>query len=221
MIVRVFNDLEAMSDEAAHLFIQQAKEATGKFKVGLAGGSTPKQFYESLAAAPFRDAVDWSNVEIFFGDERWVPPTDPESNEGMARAALLDHVPIPPSQVFPMYRPGAVQAAADSYDALLKESGPLDLVFLGMGDDGHTASLFPGIPELWVRDRLVVATESPKGVRIRLTMTVRALQAAKLLVFLVSGANKAEPLQRALADDDSNRPPSGLVAKDARQPSGS
>ena len=217
MIVRVFRDLEALSQEAASLFAQQARETTGNFKVGLAGGSTPRRTYELLAASPFRDAVDWSAVEIFFGDERWVPPSDPESNEGMARAALLDHVPIPHGQIFPMYRPGSVQDGADAYDALLRASGPLDVVFLGMGDDGHTASLFPGAPELWVRDRLTVATTSPKGVSQRVTMTVRALQAAHLLVYLVSGENKAEPLQRALADDDSNRPPSGLVAKDARQ----
>ena len=217
MIVRVFTDLEALSHEAAQLFVQQAREATGNFKVALAGGNTPMRLYELLAGAPYRDSVDWSKVEVFFGDERWVAPSDPESNEGTARAALLDHVPIPINQVFPMYTGGDVQAGANAYEALLEDKSPLDLVLLGMGDDGHTASLFPGIPELWVRDRLVVPTTSPKGVPQRLSMTMRALQASKLLVFLVSGAEKKEPLQRALADDDSNRPPSGLVAKGAQQ----
>ena len=217
MIVRVFSDLEALSHEAAQLFVQQAREATGNFKVALAGGNTPKRLYELLAGPPYRDSVDWAKVEVYFGDERWVPPTHPESNEWMARAALLDHVPIPANQVFPMYRVGDVQAGANAYEALLKDKAPLDLGLLGMGDDGHTASLFPGIPELWERDRLVVPTTSPNGVPQRLSMTVRALQASKLLVFLVSGANKKEPLKRALADDDSNRPPSGLVAKGAQQ----
>ena len=217
MIVRVFSDLEALSHEAAQLFVQHVREAPGQFKVALAGGSTPKRLYELLAEAPYRDSVDWSKVEVFFGDERWVPRTDPESNEGMARTALLDRVSIPADQVFPMYSGGDVQAGADAYEALLQEHAPLDLVLLGMGDDGHTASLFPGIPELWVRDRLVVPTTSLKGVPQRLSMTVRALQASKLLLFLVSGANKAEPLKRALADDDSNRPPSGVIAKGAQQ----
>jgi 6-phosphogluconolactonase len=217
VIVRVFPNLEALSHEAAQLFAQHVREAPGRFKVALAGGNTPKRLYEMLAQPPYRDTVDWSKVEVFFGDERWVPPADPESNEGMARAVLLNHVRIPPDQVFPMYRPGTVEEGAEAYETILKEHAPLDLVFLGMGDDGHTASLFPGIPELWVKDRRVVATTSPKGVPQRLTMTVSALQTSKLLVFLVSGENKAELLQRALADDDSNRPPSGVVAKGAQQ----
>ena len=129
------------------------------------GGNTPRRLYELLAAAPFRDQVAWEKVWVFWGDERWVPASDPNSNEGMARAALLDHVPIPASQIFAMYREGSVEAGAEAYEAVIKNRMPFDLTLLGIGDDGHTASLFPGIPELDERYRLVVPTTSPKACR--------------------------------------------------------
>jgi 6-phosphogluconolactonase len=114
-----------------------------------------------------------------------------------------------------MYLEGSVQSGATAYEAILKRHGPMDLVLLGIGDDGHTASLFPGIPELEVRDRLVVPTTSPKGVPQRLSMTRTALAESRLLLFLVSGADKQAAFSMAIGDDDSVRPPSGMVAKEA------
>jgi 6-phosphogluconolactonase len=165
--------------------------------LALSGGSTARECYELLAVAD----VDWSKVDVFFGDERWVPVGDPESNEGMARHAFVDQVS--PRAVYSMRRAGdTIEEAADAYDRLLRDYGPLGLVHLGLGPDGHTASLFPGSPALDERERLVVATGDDLHPHPRLTLTFPALAQSRLAVFTVAGEGKREALQRVKAGDE-------------------
>jgi 6-phosphogluconolactonase len=165
--------------------------------LALSGGSTARECYELLAAAD----VDWSEVDVFFGDERWVPVEDPESNEGMARLAFLDRVH--PRNVHSMRNAGdTIEEAADAYDRLLRGHGPLDVVHLGLGPDGHMASLFPGSPALDERERLVIATGDDLHPRPRLTLTFPALDQSRLVVFTVAGEEKREALRRIKAGDD-------------------
>jgi 6-phosphogluconolactonase len=165
--------------------------------LALSGGSTARACYELLAVAD----VEWSKVEVFFGDERWVPVDDPESNEGMARHAFVDQVT--PLRVQSMRHAGdTIEKAADAYDRLLRDHGPLDFVHLGLGPDGHTASLFPGSPALDERERLVVATGDDLHPHARLTLTFPALAQSRLVVFTVAGEGKRDALQRVKKGDD-------------------
>ena len=165
--------------------------------LALSGGSTARKCYELLAVSD----VDWSAVDVFFGDERWVPVGHPESNEGMARSAFVDQVS--PRALYSMRRAGdTIDEAADAYDRLLRDYGPLGLVHLGLGPDGHTASLFPGSPALDERDRLVVATGDELHPHPRLTLTFPALNQSRLAVFTVAGEGKREALQRVKSGDD-------------------
>lgn len=164
--------------------------------LALSGGSTARAGYELLAVAD----VEWSEVDVFFGDERWVPVDDPESNEGMARRAFVDQVH--PRAVYSMRRAGdTIGEAADAYDRLLREYGSLDLVHLGLGPDGHTASLFPGSPALDEIERLVVATGDDLHPHPRLTLTFPAIAQSRLAVFTVAGEGKRDALDRVKAGD--------------------
>ncbi|HEV2310873.1 MAG TPA: 6-phosphogluconolactonase [Acidimicrobiia bacterium] len=157
--------------------------------VALSGGDTARACYELLATAP----VDWSGVDVFFGDERWVDVQDPSSNEGMARLAFLDEVE--PRAVHSMARAGRdLEAAASAYDALVRAEPPIGLVHLGLGPDGHTASLFPGAAQLDEQERLVVSAGDDEHPLPRLTFTYPALGRAELVVFTVAGASKREAL---------------------------
>lgn len=178
-----------IAEAAVRLFLE-ARPRT----LVLAGGRTPRPVYARLAGLPY----DWQGVDVFFSDERCVPPDHPDSNFRMAREALLSRVP---ARVHPM--PGASCGAA-SYEAELRSlfgDGPpsFDLAFLGMGADGHTASLFPGDPALGERERLVARVAGPG--HPRLTLTLPVLSAARLAVFLVAGAEKRQALQRVLAGE--------------------
>ena len=165
--------------------------------LALSGGSTARESYELLAVAE----VSWGEVDVFFGDERWVPVDDPESNEGMARHAFVDRVK--PRAVYSMRHAGdTIEQAADGYDRLLRDYGPLGLVHLGLGPDGHTASLFPGSPSLDERERLVVATGDELHPHPRLTLTFPAIAQSRLAVFTVAGEGKRDALQRVKAGDD-------------------
>jgi 6-phosphogluconolactonase len=165
--------------------------------IALSGGETARECYELLAVAP----VSWDEVEIFFGDERWVPTSDPASNEYLARVAFLDQVEV--CSVHSMYRDDMTrEQAADEYDALVRERPPIDLVHLGLGPDGHTASLFPGSPALDERERLVVATGDELHPHPRLTLTFPAIARSRLAVFTVAGEGKRKALQRVKAGDD-------------------
>jgi 6-phosphogluconolactonase len=163
----------------------------------LSGGSTARRCYELLAGTD----VNWGRVDVYFGDERWVPVDDPDSNEGMARRAFLDRVG--PHAVHSMRNAGdTIDHAADAYGRLLREHGPLDFVHLGLGPDGHTASLFPGSPVLDERERLVAANGDDLHPHPRLTLTYPALNQARLAVFTVAGAEKREALRRVKGSDD-------------------
>jgi 6-phosphogluconolactonase len=165
--------------------------------IALSGGGTARACYEMLATAP----VEWEEVDIFFGDERWVPIHDPDSNEGMARIAFLDEVE--PRVIHSMRSAGDTPAeAADRYDDLLRRHPPIGLVHLGLGPDGHTASLFPGSPALDERERFVVATGDDQHPHERLTLTYPALARASLVVFTVAGAEKRAALAAVRNGED-------------------
>lgn len=218
-----FDTLDELSEAAANEFVALCRESIverGRFNVALSGGSTPKRTYQLLAQTPMSGAVDWTRVHAFWSDERYVPPTDEQSNEHMARAALLDVVPIPPENVHGMYREGGVEGAAIAYEDLLRselgEELALDLTLLGIGPDGHTASLFPGEPAVHELVRFVVSGIGHAGVAERITMTPALLNRSRNVVFLVAGADKAEPMQRVLhGPEDWDKTPSQAIARHA------
>jgi 6-phosphogluconolactonase len=207
--VRVLDD---PSQAAADLL---ARHAAAGHHVALTGGSTPKAAYRRAAGMD----VDWSPATLWFGDERCVPPDDERSNYGMAKGALLDGLRGAPPTVRRMRGESGAEEGAREYEALLHETfgegiPSLDLVLLGLGGDGHCASLFPGRPELEVTDRAVVAVPEaglePFVPRISLTMP--AINAAREVVFLVAGAEKAEAMARAFAGSPDPATPASLVA---------
>lgn len=203
----------ATPDEAARraavrfvLLATEAVQARGVFRVALAGGSTPRALYELLRDA----ALDWNRIEFFWGDERFVPAGDPRRNESMARAALLDAIRAP--HVFPMPAEGTPARAAEAYAARLPER--LDLVLLGIGADGHTASLFPGQAAVRESVRTVLAARSPVAPHERLTLSVACINRARAVWFLVTGADKAAALSRVLhGPEDIDATPAQAVAR--------
>lgn len=222
----VFADLEALSEAAAEHVIQSANSAIatrGTFHLTLAGGSTPRRLYELLAQPERRKATDWSRWEIWFGDERCVPPDHADSNYRMAREALLEHVPIPEEQVHPMVgRSGDPESDAVAYartmDHILTLAGDtpiFDLILLGMGDDGHTASLFPGTDILEVDDRNAVAVHVASKDSWRISLTYPVLNRAREIIFLVAGAGKAQVIGQVLGqpDADPQYPVEGIAAQ--------
>ncbi len=166
--------------------------------LALSGGGTAERCYGALREA---GGLEWEELTVLFGDERWVPVDDPESNEGMARRVLLDHVPV--RAVHSLRGAGVdLAAAADAYDALIASLGRIDVLHLGLGPDGHTASLFPGSPALAVQDRLVVATGDEAHPHPRLSLTFPGIATADVAVVTVEGADKAEAWRRVQAGDD-------------------
>src|SRR3954447_17690669 len=205
----ILPDPAALADEAARRFAGLAQAAVadhGRFTVALSGGSTPRALHQRLTQSPLCESVDWANVHLFWGDERMVPPDDIESSYRMARETLLAHVPIPAANIYPVPTIGGTpEAAAGAYEETLTAAfgtglPRFDLILLGIGPDGHTASLFPGQPEV-VRPSaaLVVAVHNaPKPPPIRVTFTYRLINAAANVVFLVAGADKAAALREIL-----------------------
>ncbi len=207
--VRVFAGLTAATDAALELVLEAAAEAMrarGAFSIALAGGNTPADLYGRLAAPPAVERVDWRATQVFFGDERCVPPSDPESNYGMVRRTLLAGAPIPEDNVHRMAGELPPSVAATMYEDELRhvfriphDAVPrFDLILLGMGPDGHTASLFPGTAALHERQRLAVANRASQLKADRITLTLPVLNNARLAVFLVSGADKADALSAVL-----------------------
>jgi 6-phosphogluconolactonase len=202
--LRVLADLDEVARAAAEEVIRLAGEAVrahGRFTLALSGGSTPRALFRLLVEA--RDRIDWGAVQVFWGDERHVPPDHPDSNYRMTRETLLDHVPLPAASIHRIHGedPDAEHAAA-LYDdeiaaafALAPQQLPrFDLVLLGLGGEGHTASLFPGSAALHERERRVVAPFVPKLAAHRITLTPPVLNHAAAVIFLVSGADKADAL---------------------------
>jgi len=211
--VTVYPDNESLVSGAADLIIESAAQAIGahgRFTLALSGGNTPRPVYARLASAGCRDRIDWSKVLIFFGDERCVPPDDPRSNYLMVRTALLDRVPIPTGNIYRIRGEEAPEKAAAEYTDALQRTfggdgaagGPppegFDLIVLGMGDNGHTASLFPGLAAVTETVRWVMALYVEVVSMWRITMTPVIIDAARQVAFLVSGDEKAEMLQRVL-----------------------
>ncbi len=220
MIIQTYPDLESLSRAAAALFARQAERAVkdrGRFSVALSGGQTPRRTYEILAQPPFREQVDWRSAHVFWGDERCVPPDDPRSNYRLARKALLDHVPLPQTQIHPFLCHPSPAAGAREYETLLREfcagtTAVLDLIFLGLGEDGHTASLFPYHGALEERERWTAAVYVPTQGLHRVTFTPAFINQAAVVVFLVAGAAKAGALREVLQGSrDPVRLPAQLI----------
>jgi len=205
----VVADASSLYQTAAQEFSRCAVEAVnarGRFSVALSGGNTPRSVY-SLLAAEHKGTLPWDKIFVFFGDERHVPPDDPESNYKMANEALLSKVPIPQRNIFRVPAELPADEAADSYDRHLRDFFGLaanawpsfDLIFLGLGDDGHTASLFPGSAALKETSRLVVANWVEKFKSYRITFTYPVINHAAEVAFIVSGKSKAQVMQEVLA----------------------
>jgi 6-phosphogluconolactonase len=205
-MVRIFNTKEEIASQAADLFVtaaQNAIEKQGRFVVALTGGSSPVALYTLLATAPYKNKIDWGKVFVFWGDERWVPLDDALSNAKMANDTLLNHVSIPKNNIFPMYKEGvSAEAYALEYEESIKsitgEDGQFDLILLGMGDDGHTASLFPRQAVLQEQDKWVAAYYLDAQTMFRITLTAALINKAKQIVVLTFGENKAQALNEVL-----------------------
>jgi 6-phosphogluconolactonase len=217
--IRVLRDAADITENAAGYIAEAATEAialSGRFAMALSGGRTPKALFELLATDAYADRIDWASVEVFFGDERCVPPEHADSNYRMAREALLDHVMIPRTNVHRMKGEVDPQAAAIEYGKMLQdrfgEDGGLDLVLLGMGDDGHTASLFPGTEALNETRHRCVANFVPKLDAWRLTLTAPFLNRSREALVMVEGAAKAARVQEVLeGPEDPTRLPIQLI----------
>lgn len=226
--IDVFADADQLSEAAATNLVEHARQAVadrGRFLLALAGGSTPKKLYQLLTTSPWRDQINWQHWHVFLGDERMVPPEHKDSNYGMARDALLAHVPLDAVQIHPVPTDaGSPDDVASRYEAELRgfltvsagEWPRFDLVLLGMGSDGHTASLFPGMPSLDETARMVVA--SPPGVLPppvdRITLTLPVINAARAVAFLVAGADKRDafaPVRDGTSLGDAGAPPAARV----------
>jgi 6-phosphogluconolactonase len=211
--IKVLDGPAALAEAAAGAIVEAAVAAIaarGRFTLVLSGGATPRETYERLAGPPYRDRIDWQRTLVFFGDERRVAPDHRDSNYGMAHAALLSKVPIPPASVFRIRgdaedpEVAAAEYARAIAGALGLRRGELprfDLVLLGLGVDGHAASLFPGSPVLREVFRTVAAVHATAAaVPQRLTLTLPVLNAAAEVIFLVSGPEKAKVVKAALTD---------------------
>ncbi len=211
--IRTLATPQDLSAAAAEEVVRAANEAVaqrGRFTIALSGGSTPRNLH-TLLAANARISLPWDRTFFFWGDERHVPPTDPDSNYRMADETLLSKIPVAPAHVFriPAENPDAA-AAAEAYEQTLRKFFALepgqfprfDLILLGMGPDGHTASLFPGTSALEEKSHLVVANWVEKFKTYRITLTLPVLNAARCVVFLVSGTDKAPALHAVLQSDE-------------------
>jgi 6-phosphogluconolactonase len=230
-VVQTFADAEAVSQAAAREFVRcgaAASAARGRFTVTLSGGSTPQRLFQLLADKPYRGQVDWKQVEVFWGDERCVPPDHKDSNYRMAREAMLDRLPIPPGHIHRLEGERADHAsAARDYQAVIArlfgvapggEPPPFDLALLGMGPDGHTASLFPETTALNETSQWVVVNYVPKFATDRLTLTAPILNRAHEVLFLVCGSDKTDRLVEVLEGPfEPARLPSQLIRPAAGQ----
>jgi 6-phosphogluconolactonase len=211
--IDVSADFEGLAHRVAQWVTDLACATPGRFAIALSGGSTPKRLYQLLAAPPLREAMPWERLHLFWGDDRFVPWDNPNSNYAMARDAMIAHVPIPLENVHGIPFGGDLAAASAQYEATLKDfygadrldaARPLfDVVLLGMGPDGHTASLFPGKPALAVRDRWTAGVPEPGLTPFvpRVTLTYPALESARSVAFVAAGADKTAMMRRVLGGE--------------------
>ncbi|MBN1201103.1 MAG: 6-phosphogluconolactonase [Anaerolineae bacterium] len=204
--LEIVPDVEALAHAGAERFVALGKQAIrthGRFSVVLSGGSTPRRLYSLLASAIFAGHIDWEHIFVFWGDERCVPPNHPDSNYRMAREALLDHVSLPAGNEYRMRGEIDPAQAAAEYEHALRIFGGgniprFDLILLGLGDDGHTASLFPDTAALTESRRWVVENYVDRLDVWRLTLTLPVINAAANVLFLVAGEGKAEIMRTVL-----------------------
>lgn len=205
-MIQIYNSLEEINTTAADLFVaasQKAINEKGQFSAVLTGGSSPAGIYKLLASEEYKNKVDWSKVFIFWGDERWVPLNDDLSNAKMSYATLLSHVPIPKENIFEMYADGVTaEEYAVTYEnsirKILGSEGKFDLILLGMGDDGHTASLFPGEEVLKEQTKWVDAYYLKPQEMYRITLTAPLINKAEKIVVVAFGEKKAPALNEVL-----------------------
>jgi 6-phosphogluconolactonase len=209
--IRIHSDSQVAAEAAAAFVLEVGRESIrtkGRFCIALSGGTTPETLYRALTSPVFADRFDWSRTTFFFSDERCVPPNDPRSNYALANKSLFTPLKITPSQVYRMAGESHdPPAAAHEYEQQVRLATKtprsvqpsLDLILLGLGEDGHTASLFPGAPVLRDRQHLIAATQSPKDPPNRLTMTLAAINRASVILFLVAGVGKTGVV-RAILD---------------------
>ena len=214
-VVRISPDVERLTSTAADFFISVANEAIavrGRADIALSGGSTPRSLYSLLATPPYASQINWTHVHIWFGDERTVGPEDAQSNFKMANDALLSHIAIPAANIHRIEGELSPEVAATRYEEALTaafELGPhvlprLDLIWLGLGPDGHTASLFPDTTGLHVMDKLVIANPVPQQNTTRISLTFPTINAAAHIAFLIAGEDKAPMVARVIEEDRSN-----------------
>ena len=204
--VAVLPSAAALAEAAARRFVAAARDAIdshGQFVVALSGGSTPRDTYRRLGTDALVSGVMWSRVQVLWGDERCVPPDHAESNYRMARETLLERVPVPAANVHRIHGEDDPATAAEVYEATMRAllhtpGARIDLVLLGLGDDGHTASLFPGSAAIQEQTRWVMAAHAPAASMWRVTLTPAVINAAAEVLFLVSGGGKAGILRRVL-----------------------
>ena len=222
--IKVATNVSALAQEAARrlaTLAEEAVQARGVFTVALSGGSTPRALYSVLADDPaFRTRLPWNNIHYFWGDERFVPPDHPDSNFGMASEVLLSSVPVPPQNIHRVHTElGDPEKTAEDYEAELRNffSTPegqfprFDLILLGLGPDGHTASLFPDSPALNEQAKLVVANWVEKFQSYRITMTFPVLNNGSMVMFLVAGQEKAEVVRAVLGGSADKPFPAQLI----------
>lgn len=226
----VYPDIETLSQKAADYTVRIAREAIatrGLFSFALSGGSTPGKMYGLLASEPYRSQIDWTVVHFFWSDERCVDPEDAQSNYHLAQEVLLSKLKLRPEQIhrMPAESPDRDQASTEYAEEIRRVLSPnptstvpsFDLLQLGMGPEGHTASLFPHQASLVEQDRLVMPVSVPKPPPDRLTFTPPLLQAARSILFLATGADKAEALQAVLeGPGQPEEYPAQLIARQAK-----
>lgn len=202
-MIQIYNNTEEINIAAADLFIAAAQKAIAKkdkFTVVLTGGSSPAGVYKLLASDDYKNKIDWSKVFVFWGDERWVPLNADLSNAKMSYTALLSHVPIPAENIFEMYKDGVTpEDYAVTYEqsirTVLGDEGKFDLILLGMGDDGHTASLFPGQAVLQEQNKWVDAYYLEPQKMFRITLTAPLINKAEKIIVIAFGEKKAPALK--------------------------
>ncbi len=229
--IRIANDLHGWAEDAAtfiHSASEQAITSHGRFIIALSGGSTPKTLYQVLTTPEWKTRLDWSRFFFLFGDERCVPPDHPESNFNMAYTSLFHPLNICPDHICRIngeYDNPTI--TAHEYEETIRrltqspssQMPVLDLVLLGLGDDGHTASLFPGTAALQERGKLVTVGHAPTGIRARLTLTLGVLNHAAVVLFLVTGSGKAEMVRRVIeseSETDRSLPAARIVPESGR-----
>ena len=208
-MIQIYNTTEEINVKAATIFTEAAQKAIaekGQFTAVLTGGSSPAGIYKLLASDTYKTKIDWSKVFIFWGDERWVPLNDDLSNAKMSYATLLSHVPIPSENIFEMYQDGVTpEDYAITYEQtirkILGEEGKFDLILLGMGDDGHTASLFPGQAVLEEQNKWVDAYYLEPQKMHRITLTAPLINKAEKIIVIAFGEKKAHALKEVTTGD--------------------